>query len=55
MKFFELSSVDKIKVAVYSGCDYLDSVKSFGFGTVIDYLPYDEKILLSKIKKTVQK
>lgn len=55
LKFFQLSAADKIKVAVYSGCDYLDSVKGFGFGTVIDYLPKDEKSLLQKIKKQVSK
>lgn len=50
-KFFDLSPNDKMKVAVYSGCDYLDSVRGFGFGTVIDYIPEDEKSLLDKIKK----
>ena len=39
IKFIGLSPEEKIHVAVYSGCDYLDNVKGLGFGTVIDYFP----------------
>lgn len=50
VKFFSLSPVDKIKVGIYSGCDYLSNIKGFGFGTVIDYFPKDETKLRKKMK-----
>lgn len=51
IKFMDFTPEEKIKVAVYSGCDYLESVRGLGFGTVIDYLPHREKDLLKKIKQ----
>jgi hypothetical protein len=32
---------------VYSGCDYLENVRGFGFGSIIDYFDYEngEKVL----------
>lgn len=50
-KFYSLGPSQKIKIAVFSGCDYLDSVRGLGFGTVIDYMPEHESRLWSKIKK----
>lgn len=46
-----LTPHDKIKVAIYSGCDYLENMRGLGFGTVIDYFPSREKDLLKKIKQ----
>lgn len=46
-----MSPINKIKVAIYSGCDYLDNIKGFGFGTIIDYFPKREKELIKKIRE----
>ena len=48
----QLNFRDKIRVSIYSGCDYLDNVKGIGFGTVIKYFPENEDGLRSKIIKS---
>lgn len=36
LKFLELNDVIKMKVSIYSGCDYVENLKGLGFGTIIN-------------------
>jgi hypothetical protein len=35
LDFFKLSDIDRIKVCVYSGCDYLSNLNGVGFATAM--------------------
>lgn len=37
-------------MAIYSGCDYLDSIKGVGLSTVLSYFPEEESLLIEKIE-----
>lgn len=35
--FFELSQDDRLKVCIFSGCDYVDNIKGLGFSTLMNF------------------
>ena len=43
----------KIKISIYSGCDYVDNIKGLGFGTLINQAD-NEKMLDAYIKGIIE-
>lgn len=56
-QFFKLEIEDKIRLSVYSGCDYLENIKGIGFGTLITYFtePNEKNQLAKKIKRIIDR
>lgn len=44
LDFLALSDTTKMKVSIYSGCDYVDNIKGVGFGTLINYTDTEQEL-----------
>ena len=41
VNYLDLNDDDRVIVSVFSGCDYLNNIKGFGFGSIIHYFTSD--------------
>lgn len=44
LDFLALSDTTKMKVSIYSGCDYVDNIRGLGFGTLINYTDTEQEL-----------
>lgn len=53
IKFLDMSDELKMKISIYSGCDYVDNIKGLGFGTLINQAD-SEKMLDDYVKNILE-